>query len=140
HVILAPPLRPTSVGPDGQPASSGTKARRFQRALFRTLLSPGSGEQGGFAERLLTRSPAGAAMWGARYKTYLGMDIYVSVQISTGATANVFREFKIMNSLVDFRRPANPFRCGSNHCVSDPPPASIVEYVSDFGAPTLHSG
>jgi hypothetical protein len=134
HVTLAPPLRPTSTAPGGEIASG------FQRALYSTKLDPGPGETGDFAAKFLNASPAGAALWRTRFKNYLGLPVYVTVQISQDVRANVFREFRIMNSLTNFHSPSQVTRCGRSHCVSDPPPASITEYVSDFSSPILQTG
>jgi hypothetical protein len=131
HVILAPPLSPTS--------GSGELAVGFQRALFSTKLDPGADETGDFSSKFLNSNPAGAALWRTRFKNYLGLPVYVTVQISQNVHANVFREFRIMNSLTNFRAPPQATRCGRNHCVSDPPPASITEYTSDF-SPITHTG
>jgi hypothetical protein len=133
HVILAPPLSPTS-------GTGGELATGFQRALFSTKLDPGANETGDFSSKFLNISPAGAALWRTRFKNYLGLPVYVTVQISQNVSANVFREFRIMNSLTKFQSPPQTIRCGRNHCVSDPPPASITEYVSDFATPVAQAG
>lgn len=132
HVVLAPPLRSTSADLNG---NEGEIATGFQRALWSTKLDPGAGETGDFAEKFLNADAAGGAVWRARFKNYLGLDVYVKVQIPipTGDfNASVNRLFQIMHSLMNFRAPPHPIACGGNgvHCDVHTPE---VAYSSDFG-------
>jgi hypothetical protein len=120
HIILAPPLEVV-----GEPNDPG---RGFQRGLFSTMLSPVAGETGDFAEKLLNSDAAGGAALRTRFRNYLGLPVYVRVEIAQNVSANVIRRFRIMDSLTNFRSPTRPFRCGAEHCVSNPPPASAVRY------------
>jgi hypothetical protein len=132
HTILAPPLDLT--------AGVGDQATGFQLALFSTKLDPGPGEFGDFAEKFLNPSPAGAAVWRARFKNYLGVSVFVKVQISQNVSATVFREFQIVDGLTNFTRPTMPFRCGHMPCFQGAPPTSSVDYVSDFTTPLVQTG
>jgi hypothetical protein len=131
HFILAPPLDPT--------AGVGEKAIGFQRALFSTKLNPGPGEFGDFAEKFLNWTPAGAAVWRVRFKNYLGLSVFVKVQISQNVSANLLREFQIVDGLTNFTRPTTPFHCGHMPCFLGAPPTSSVDYVSDFSTPTVQT-
>jgi hypothetical protein len=125
HIILAPPLLETSS------SSGGEKATGFQRALWSTRLNPGMGETGDFAEKFLNGNAAGAAVWRTRFKNYLGLDVYVKVQIpipAGGFSASVSRRFQIMNSLTNFRAIQHPQLCINGDCMVQ---SSQVLYDSD---------
>src|SRR5262249_2420151 len=98
HVILAPPLNPTTGTAD---QAAGEKASGFQPALFSPSLNPGPSETADFTTKFLNSSPAGAAVWRTRFKNYLGLPVYVTVQVSQNVNASISREFRIMNSLID---------------------------------------
>ena len=134
HVVLAPPLRDTSAAPGGEPATG------FQRALWSTKLAPGPGETGDFAEKFLNANATGGAVWRARFKNYLALPVYVTVQIpQNDVSATIHREFRIMKSLTDFRSPSHVIPCGARgvHCDLM---TSKVEYDSDFNVSVTQTG
>jgi hypothetical protein len=108
HRILAPKLRPTP-GLEG-----GTKAIGFARAMFSTSLNPAAGETGDFAAKFLNANAAGAAVWSWRVKNYLGVPIYVTVNVARGVNANVKRRFVIRYALTNARSVADS--CGTAQC------------------------
>ena len=119
HVILAPPLSPTT--------QSGEKGEGFPRALFSTSLTGGPGRFTDFAEKFLNDNAEGAALWRWRVKNYLGEPVYVTVKITQGVQAQVTREFAIRNTLINPRIASSS--CGTQPCAIAQP---IEEYRSTF--------
>ena len=93
HIILAPPLK--------QLNGSGVIATGFPLAMFSLRLNPAPNEFGAFASRFLNADAIGVAMWNWRFQNYLGEPVYVTAHISQGVTANISRQFGIVNTSTD---------------------------------------
>jgi len=66
-------------------------------------------------------------MWRWRAKNYLGEPVYVTVKITQGVQAQVFREFAIRNTLINPRSASTS--CGTQPCFIAQP---VEEYRSAF--------
>ncbi|MEZ4360428.1 MAG: hypothetical protein R3B48_09620 [Kofleriaceae bacterium] len=104
--ILAPKLRPTM--------GAGARAEGFAQAMYSTSLNPGPGQSGDVSAKFLNSTAAGAAVWSWRAKNYLGVPIYVTVQIPQGVSANVTRQFRVrdaMTNIVSVEESCGPTEC-----------------------------
>jgi hypothetical protein len=137
HVVLAPPLRSTT------PNSGGEVATGFKQALWSASLNPTGNQTGDFAEKFLNpdaANQAGLAVWRARFKNYLGLPVYLKVQIPRppgDLSATVNREFKVVQSLTNVQvgghlKCANKLPCSLA--------SKVVVYTSDFNAAMIQSG
>jgi hypothetical protein len=93
HRILAPKLRPTNGG-------AGARADGYDSSLYSTHLGSGA-TVGKFAARLLNDSAAGVDVWAWRVRNYLGVPVYVTVQISRNVNATGMRRFLVREAMTN---------------------------------------
>jgi hypothetical protein len=111
HRILAPKLEPTT-------AAGGVKAEGYASSLYSTHLGSGA-TAGTLAGRLLNDNPVGVDVWAWRVRNYLGVPVYVTVQISRNVNATGVRRFLVREAM------ANP-GASQDDCSSEPNQPCII--------------
>ncbi len=130
HRILAP-----RTPPEPLPDNAGALAVGFPQAMYSTSLDPNGAQFGDVSAKLLSPNSAGVAVWIWKVKNYLATPIYVTVDISRGASAKVTRTFQLRNGLTNHR--ATNTSCGASPCTIGVPQSLYTGTAIDVPHPNL---